>query len=145
MLKEVFYLDKLSILASHFVFGINDPLWQTWIYNISETCSHNIGDLSRLHFISLKAFCCSFLHINCLPFLVKLYICFSNFCNFGKNTLRKFTIPAKLLQPFGVIGSCNICMASNLLLKGLMQTFMSFINITFPFHLLGYYLCFDTY
>ena len=92
----------------------------------------NIGGLTSLCFISLKALCCSFPHINCLPFLVKLYIGFNNFCNSGQNMLKKFTIPVKLLQPFGVFGSYSFCIASNLLLKGLTQTFQSVINMMFP-------------
>ena len=48
--------------------------------------------------------------------------------------LKKFAIPAKLLQTFGIIGSCSFCIASHLLLKGLTQTFLSFINIMFPMY-----------
>ena len=65
------------------------------------------------------------------PFLVKSYIGFNNLCNSGQNILKKFTIPAKCLQPFGVVGGCSFCTASNLLLKGLTQTFLSFINMMF--------------
>ena len=87
-----------------------------------------------LCFISSNASCCSFPHMNCLPFLVKLYIGLSNFCNSGQNILRKFTIPAKLLQLFGVVGYHNFYMPSSLLLKGLMKTFLSFMNIMFPMY-----------
>ena len=69
--------------------------------------------------------------MNCLPFLVESYIDLSNLCNSGQNILRKLTIPAKLLQPFGVVGGLNFCMASSLL-NGLTQTFLSFINMTIP-------------
>ena len=40
----------------------------------------------------------------------------------------------KLLQTFGVVGNCNFCMAWRLLLNGLTQTFLSFINIMFPMY-----------
>ena len=72
--------------------------------------------------------------MNGLSFHVKSYIGFSNFCNSGQNILRNFTILAKLPQPFGVFGGHNFCMASSLLLNGLMQTFMSFMNIMFPIY-----------
>ena len=49
-----------------------------------------------------------------------------------KKYLEKFTIPAKLLCPLAVVGGCSFCMASNLLLNGLMQTLLSFMNIVFP-------------
>ena len=73
-------------------------------------------------------------HTNCLPFLVILYIGLSNFCNSGQNKIRKFSILVKLLQPFGVAGNCNFCMASSLLLYGLMQIFLCFMNISFPIY-----------
>ena len=68
----------------------------------------------------------AFPQIKCLPFLVKSYIDLSNFCNYGQNILKKFTMPAKLLQPVGVVGGFNFCMASILLLNGLTQTFSFF-------------------
>ena len=75
-----------------------------------------------------------FLYTNCIHFLVKLYIGLSSFCNSGQNILRKFTIPGKLLQPFGVVDDHKFCMALSLLLNGLTQTFLSFMNITFPIY-----------
>ena len=59
---------------------------------------------------------------------------FSNICNFGQNILRKFTIPTKLLLPLTVVGGHNFCIASNLLLNGLMQTLLSCINIVLPMY-----------
>ena len=52
--------------------------------------------------------------MNCLPFLVKSYIDLSNLCNSGQKMLRKLTIPAKLLQPFGVVSGLKFYMASSL-------------------------------
>ena len=89
---------------------------------------------TNLCLISSNASCCSFHHINCLPFLVRLYIGFNNFCNPGQNILRKFTIPAKLLQPLAVVGGCNFCIAYNLFLNGLTQTLLSFIKIVLPMY-----------
>ena len=80
------------------------------------------GSLINLHFISSKESCCSFPHKICLPFLVRSYIGFSNFCNSGQNIRRKFTIPAKLLHPFSLVGGWSFCIASNLSLNGLTQT-----------------------
>ena len=60
--------------------------------------------LTNLHLISSKESCCSFPQTNGLPFLVKSYIGFNNFCSSGQNMLRKLTIPAKLLHPFTVVG-----------------------------------------
>ena len=94
----------------------------------------NVGGLTYLLFISSNASCCSFLQMTYLPFLVKSYIGLSNFCNSGQNILKKLTIPVKPQQPFGVVGSFNFCIASNLLLNGLTQTFLSFINIVFPMY-----------
>ena len=62
--------------------------------------------------------------MNCLPFLVKSYIGLSSFCNSRQTILRKLTIAAKLLQPFGVVGGLNFCIALSLLLNGLTQTFL---------------------
>ena len=73
-------------------------------------------------------------HMKCPPFLIKSYIRFNSFCNSGQNMLKKFTIPVKLLHPFGVVGRCNFCIASNLFLHNLTQTFLSFINIMFPMY-----------
>ena len=94
----------------------------------------NIGASMSLHFISSNSYCCSFPHTYCLPFLVKSHIGLSNFCNSGQNILRKFTIPAKLLQLFSVVSGHNFCMTLSLLLNGLMQTFLSFMNIMFPMY-----------
>ena len=93
-----------------------------------------MGALMSLHFIFSNISCCSFPHMNFLHILVKLYIDLSNFCNSGQNILRKCTIPVKLLQPFGVVGSHKFCMALSLLLNGLTQTFLSFMNIMFPMY-----------
>ena len=84
--------------------------------------------------MSSNAFYCSSPHMNCLPFLVKSYIGFSNFCNSGQNILRKFTIPVKLLHPFAVVGGYNFCIASNLFLKGLTQTLLYFMKIVLPIY-----------
>ena len=89
----------------------------------------NTDSLPNLHFISSNAICCSFTHMNCFPFLVKSFISFNNFCNSEQNILRKLTIPMTLLHPITVVGGCNFSIASNLLLNGLMQTLLSFINI----------------
>ena len=67
-------------------------------------------------------------------FLDKSYIGFKHFCNSGQNILTKFTIPVKLLHPLAVVGGCNFCMASNLLLNSLMQTLLSSMNIVFPIY-----------
>ena len=91
------------------------------------------GSLINLHFISSKAVCCSSPHINCLPFLVKSYIGFSNFCNLGQHLLLMFTIPAKLLHPLNVVVNLHFCIASNLL-NGLTQTVLSCINIVLPLY-----------
>ena len=114
-------------MANHFYLNINGTFPHVWAY-VGE------GALNNLHFISSNVSCCSPPYMNCLPFLVKSYIGLSNFCNSGQNILRKLTIPVKLLQPIGVVGSVNFCMAYNLLLNGLTQTFLSFINITFPLY-----------
>ena len=76
------------------------------------------GGFISLHLISSNESCCSFPQMNGLPFLVKSYIGFNNFCNSGQNILRKFTIPAKLLHPFAVFEGCSLCITSNLFLKG---------------------------
>ena len=86
------------------------------------------GGFISLHLISSNASCCSFPHANGLSFLVKLYVGFNSFCNFGQNILRKFTISVKLLHPFTVVGGCNFCIASSLFLSGFMQTLLSFIK-----------------
>ena len=83
---------------------------------------------------SLRESCCSFPHINGLPFLVKSYMGLNNFCNAGQNILRNFTIPAKLLHPFTLVEGCNLCIASNLFLNGLTHTLLSFINISLPMY-----------
>ena len=82
---------------------------------LSGKCS--TGGFTILFFLSSKAICCSSLHINCLPFLVKSYIGFSNLCTAGQNIFREFTIPAKLLNPLTVTGGLNFVKASNLLLN----------------------------
>ena len=51
-----------------------------------------------------------------------------------QNIFRKLTIFVKLLHPFTVAGSCNFCIASNLLHNGLTQTLLSFINIMLPIY-----------
>ena len=136
--QEVFYLLMLLILASHFEFGVEHFLLQTYLYlNINEIFPHNwaicnIGTLTHLSFISSNASCCSLPHINCLPFLVKLYIGLSIFCNSGQNILKIFIIPAKILQPFGVVGSCILCIASTLLLNGLMSSSLVFYKYSIP-------------
>ena len=85
----------------------------------------NTGGLINLCFISSNAIFHSFPHMNCLPFLGKSYIGSLSFFNCSHNILRRFTIPAKLLQPLTVVGGCNLCIASNLLLNGLTQTLLS--------------------
>ena len=40
---------------------------------------------------------------NGLPFLLRSYKGFNNFCSSGQNILRKCTMPAKLLHPFTVV------------------------------------------
>ena len=77
---------------------------------------------------------CSSPHITCLPFLVKSFIDFNNFCNSEQNILKKFTIPAKLLHPLTVTGGFNFLTASNLLHKGLMYSLLSLINIVFSIY-----------
>ena len=72
--------------------------------------------------------------MNCLPFLVKLYIDFNNICKSGKNILRKFIIPVKLLHSLTVECSCSFCTASNLLLNGAMQTLQFCIIIVLPIY-----------
>ena len=62
------------------------------------------GGFSNLLLISSNAFCCSSPQTNGLPFLINSYIGFSNFCSSGQNMLTKFTMPAKLLQPFWFVG-----------------------------------------
>ena len=46
----------------------------------------------------------------------------------------KFTILAKLLQPFALVGGFNFCIASNLLLKGLIHTLLSFMKMLLPIY-----------
>ena len=58
------------------------------------------GGFISLCLISSNESYCSFLQMNGLPFLVKSYIGFNNFCNSGQNTLKKFTIPAKTSTSF---------------------------------------------
>ena len=72
--------------------------------------------------------------MNCLSYLVKAYIGFNNFCNSRQNIHRKSTIPAKLPHPLTVVGGFNFCIAPILLLHGLMQTLLSFINIVVPIY-----------
>ena len=98
------------------------------------TSKCNTGGLTNLCFISTKVVCCSFSHINYLLFLVKLYIGSNHFCSSGHNILRKLTIPIKLLHPLTVVGGYNFCIASHLLLNGLIQTLLYFINIVFPMY-----------
>ena len=57
------------------------------------------GGLIKLHLISLKESCCSFLQRNGLPFLVKSYFGFNNFYNSGQNILRKLIIPQNSCIP----------------------------------------------
>ena len=45
----------------------------------------NTGGFINLLFISLEAICCSSPYMNCLPFLVRSYIGFNNFCNSRQN------------------------------------------------------------
>ena len=92
------------------------------------------GGFISLCLISSNASCCSFSHANDLPFLVKFYIGFNSFCNSGQNILRKFTIPAKLLHPFTVVGGCSLCIASSLFLNGFTQTLLSCIKSVFPMY-----------
>ena len=92
------------------------------------------SSLINLHFISSNAICYFFSHINCLPFPTKSYIGFNNFYISGKNILRKFIIPMKLLHPLTAVGGCNFCITSNLLLNGFMHTLLSFINIVLPMY-----------
>ena len=65
------------------------------------------------------------------PFLSNHKLAFVIFVALGF-ILRKFTIPAKLLHPLTVVGGCNFWIASNLLLRGLMQTLLFCMNISFP-------------
>ena len=95
---------------------------------------YKTGGLINLHLISLKESCCSFPQANGLPFLVKSYIGFNNFCNSGQNIIRKLTIHTKLLHPFAVVGGCSLCIASNLLLKGCTHTLLFWINISLPIY-----------
>ena len=92
------------------------------------------GGLINLCFISLKESCCSFPHTNGLLFLVKSYMGFNHFCNSRQNILRMFTIPAKFLHPFTVVGGWSFCIAFNLFLNGLMQTVLSLRNISLPMY-----------
>ena len=72
--------------------------------------------------------------MNGLSFPVKSYIGFNNFYNYGQNMLRKFILPAKLLQPFAMVGGCRFCIASNLFPKGFTHTFLFQINISLPMY-----------
>ena len=120
--------EKLAVLMAK-------PLVPQYKWNIPMLLGKcKTGGFINLHFISSNAVCCSFSNMNCLPFLVKSYICFNNFCSSGQNILRKFTIPTKLLHPLTVVDGCNFCMASNLLLNDLMQTLLSFMNIVLPLY-----------
>ena len=92
------------------------------------------GGPLNLCFMSPNATCCTFPYVNCLPFLVKSYLGFNNFCISGQNILRKFTMHMKLLHPLIVVGGWNFCIASNLLLNGLRQTLLSFMNIVLPMY-----------
>ena len=56
--------------------------------------------------------------MNCLSFLVKSYMGLNSFCKSGQNMLKKFTTPAKLLQPLTVVGGFNFLMTANLLCNG---------------------------
>ena len=78
--------------------------------------------------------CFLLLFLNCLPFLVKSYTGFNNLCYSRQNVLRKYIIPAKLLHVLAVVGGCNFCMASNLLLNGFTQTLLSLMNIVLPMY-----------
>ena len=90
------------------------------------------GGLISLCLIFSKESCCSFPQTNGLHFLIKSYMGFNHFCSSEQNILRKFTIPTKLLHPFTVVGGYSFWIASNLLLRGLMQALLSFINISLP-------------
>ena len=61
-------------------------------------------------------------------------MCLRSFYNSRQNILRKFTTPAKLLHPLGVLGGCHFCIASNLLLNGFTHTFLFSIHISFPMY-----------
>ena len=86
------------------------------------------------HLIWSKDSHCSFPQINDFPFVVKSYMGFNNFCSSRQNMLIKFTIPTKVLQPLTVEGGCNLCIASNLLLKGCTHTLLFCINISLPIY-----------
>ena len=92
------------------------------------------GGFCNLCFISSNAFSCSTPQTNCLPFLVKSFIGFNNFCNSGQNILTKLTIPAKLLHCLAVVGCFIFCIASYWLCRGFTQTLLSFINMVFPIY-----------
>ena len=51
------------------------------------------GDLTNLHLISSKESCCSFPQTNGLPFLVKSYMGFNNFCSSRQNTQKNLLFP----------------------------------------------------
>ena len=129
-----------SAWVCHSVFGT--VYFQQHIYSylsINEICQlylacAKMAGLINLHLIPYNKFCCSFLQTNGLPFLIKSYMGFNNFCSSGQNILRKFTIPTKLLHPFTVVGGCSFCIASNLLCRGLTQTLLFFMNISFPMY-----------
>ena len=69
-----------------------------------------------------------------LPFFVSSYMGLSNFCNSGQNMFTKFTMPAKLLQPFWFVGGFNFCISSSLFFNGLTHTLLSLMKMVFPMY-----------
>ena len=69
-----------------------------------------------------------------LPFFVNSYMGFNSFCSSGQNMFTKFTMPAKLLQPFWFIGGFNFWIASSLLLRGFTQTLFSLMKMVLPMY-----------
>ena len=92
------------------------------------------GGLINLHFISSKQSCCSFPHTNGLPFLVKSHMGFNNFVVLYRTYSGNSPFLQNCLHPFTVAGGWSFCIASNLLLNSLMQTLLSFMNISLPMY-----------
>ena len=93
----ILYLIQCTLPVANVV--VSEYKWNLpVVFGICKT-----GGLINLHALfPQRNSCCSFPHTNGLPFLVKSYMGFNNFCNSGQNMLRTFTIPAKHLHPFTI-------------------------------------------
>ena len=95
---------------------------------------YRIGGLIILSFMVSKACCCSSGQTKDLPFFVRSYIGFNNFCRCLQKMLRQLTTPQKLLHPLTLVGGCSFCIASILDWRGVMEITEPFMWNTFPMY-----------